>query len=413
MAGGGAESLRGNRSSGGFEVLPGLRETESAYMWSPDCPYEDVPTTPLVLLGTERADLVRSHLKDLFLQADAAQPALEASHRRHEFDEELQRSAERLDGKLASWHDDRRGEGSLVERERERMEERFHPLSGQTDVTRVARSLARIGQANEDVFSSERAQSETAGLLTDLLAQVKSPAMHRLLADVGLALLDHSKEMPAEARRGLVSALAQPGADPEVHLAAATRLVTLGELSALPNVVEGLAHSNAEVRRAALGSLQVVTAVCHDREVVNAEGLVEALRAAGPRIALHGTLTSAAPRLEALLDDKDSVWLRTGAARVLADLAPHCDDKAIATLRGLVVDNGDQVPNGKGSQSPKNGEVRKAACEALGRFGPRARAAVPELRALRETAEIGEAAARALALIEATCVPVPNALTGV
>lgn len=383
------KSARGSRSSSGYTYLPGRQENISIREWSPNYPYDDIPTGSLVLLGTEHSAMVRDKLEAIFLKADADLPQLQADHRKQEVGRDLESATRQIESAAQGWPADKREEylSQLLKSEKERVEQNYDPLNTQADVRRLAESLAWISFSNDDLFSEEKAQSETALLVAGLLPKLKSPDMHKLLADVALQIWDRSDKATPEAKAALSAALSQPGADADTRIGAATRLLTQGELGMLPAAVEGLSHDDDEIRRSAISALGVATAVTHDRPVENAKGLVDKLATPMARMNFQAALSSAAGgQLEKLLEDPDSVWIRTDAAKILADLGTD-SPAAVTMLRGLFADDGATVSYSKNNFSRKNLGARTQAAETLARFGKGAADAVPDLQAAVKTAE--------------------------
>lgn len=393
------EKVRGTRSSGGYSNLAGSQQNLSMYEWSADYPYSDAPTSALVLLGTEQAGMVRDKLKSVFLKADADLPQIQADYRQNEVGEKIASSRKSLTAQTASWPAAQREEAlsQLLESEQERIEKDFEPLNSQGDVRHLAESLSWINHSNEEVFSDQKAQTETALFLADLLPQLKTPDMHRLLTDTALNVWDRSDKASPEAKAALLQAIVAPGADEEARLGAATRLMTQGETSLVPTVIEALSHPNSEVRHTAISALGVATAVTHDRKVGNADGLVKALELPTARVQFQARLSPAMGQLEKLLADPDSIWIRTDAAKVLADLGSD-SPAAIAALLSLLADDGATVNYGAGNPSRKNATARTHAADTLAFFGARAGAAIPDLQAQVKAADQAKAA---LAVIDA------------
>src|SRR5262249_22754691 len=110
-----------------------------------------------------------------------------------------------------------------------------------------------------------------------------------------------------------------------------------GLRAALRPLAEELAHKNVRVRLAALYVLESLEA----EAAPLAAGIVAALQ-------------------------DDDVFVRWAAARTLGKMAPLEADKAVPELARRLDD--------------ANGDVRATAVAALERYGPQAKAAVPELR---------------------------------
>lgn len=393
------KTARGTRSSSGYTYLPGRQENISIHEWSPNYPYDDIPTGSLVLLGTEHSAMVRDKLEAIFLKADADLPQMQADHREQEVGQELKSALQRIESYAEELPADKREtfRSRAVESEKARVEKNYSPLNTQADVRRLAESLAWINFSNDDLFSENKAQSETALLVAGLLPKLQSPDMHKLLADVALQLWDRSDKVEPEAKAALLAALLQPGADADVRIGAATRLLTQGELGVLSTAVEGLSHDNDEVRRATVSALGVGTAVTHDRPVQNADGLVAKLATPMARMNFQAALSSAAQgQLEKLLQDPDSIWIRTESAKILADLGTD-SPAAISMLRELFADDGATVSYSKDNFGRKNAVARTNAADMLANFGKAAADAVPDLQA---AVKIAEQARTALTVVD-------------
>lgn len=392
------KTARGVRSSGGFSHLPGEQSNMSLFERTPNFPYSDAPTGALALLGTEQSGMVKDKLKELFLKADAGLPALQADHRQHEIGDKLAGVEARIQDEVKAWPEARKSVlvPQMVAAETKAIEDGYEGLTAQADVRHLAESLAYLNISQGSAFSSGRAQSEAATLVADLLPQLQSKEMHKMFTDIGLSVWDRSSDATPEARGALLKALSGPGADGEARLGAATRLMTQGELGMLPTVVEGLSHANSDIRSQAIEALGVATAVTHDRPVGNADGLVKALASPMSRIQFQASLGSSTPVLETLLQDQDSVWIRTHAAKVLADLGSS-SPAALASMTSLLADDGATVKYGGVVSSLKNATARSTAAEMLGHFGSRAASAAPELKA---QVQLAEQARSALALVD-------------
>ena len=251
---GAPEGLQPSMSSGGWSVLPGHRSAETARRWSLDDPFDGPPTAPLAFLGTAHAPVVRAAVLDVLLAGDRALPELLALHRaKHDAKERAQWAGFLDDPALTP---ERRAQlERSIDDQVAKSYDQYRRMNAQGDVEKVVNGLAYVGLRNELVYDAKRGTVESLGLLGDALAQVKTPEMHKLLADAALTAVerarrgDHGGDAGVQAAAdALVRQVLTPGPDASVHLAAGVHLVGRGDLQALGLAVQALSHADAEVR---------------------------------------------------------------------------------------------------------------------------------------------------------------------
>ncbi len=223
------EGWRGSSHCGGYRNLPGDVVTETAYKWSKDYPFEDVPTQPLAFLGTKQSPIVRQALTDFLLYADAGLPRLLELHQARYLAEQVKGYAARLERLFVHKSEEQRAElrASCLQDLKDQALDTYDDsrrLTGQRDVERIVASLAWYGFANTQVYTETQAFREIAGIFDDVLARTKTPQMHRMLVDAALSTLERYEENDARSPESDAAAaklrqrLLTPGPDAEVHL---------------------------------------------------------------------------------------------------------------------------------------------------------------------------------------------------
>ncbi|MBN2357804.1 MAG: hypothetical protein JXR83_00015 [Deltaproteobacteria bacterium] len=378
------DDWRGMTHSGGYENLPGSVNRQNHYQWSKDYPFDDLPTQPLAFLGTEHSAAMRQALTDFLLYADAGLPKLLDLHQEQYLAKETKNDARSVDNWLKSVPEDQRAakRAEWLQDLKDQALERYHKqekLTCQLDVTDLINALAWYGLANEQVYSETRAFTEIAGLFDDVLAKVKTPQMHRLLADAALSTLARyaeRKKTNSESEAAAVQLrqrLATPGPDAEVHLLVAARFAEQGGAPDVRRLDEGLQHASDDVQRAAITA---VTALIDKGRGAEIRALV--------------------PTLEQLLTSGISIWTKLDAATALGAYDPG-QPQAVALATAIFLPDVSTERVGAQFSTPKNHVMRCKAAKALAAHGPQAASALPALDA---AVAVGEKAKDALAVLE-------------
>lgn len=390
------EGVRGSSEGGGYRELPGQTSTETRFRQSPDHPFQNVSSAPLLFLATRFGATVRAAVGDAIVAADRGMPEIASRHREAEIARELSRYGRLIENAPAD------ARPSILEELRTEAAKRAddHALTGQSDLSNLVYGLASVGLPNGKVFDEARARTEVFTLFAELLPKLTTPTVHRLVTDAALVALSNGRSAEAtpdaayqKAADALVHQLLQPGADPTAHLCAATRLAPVGIEAAVAPLVEALGHEDEEVRRAAVDSVAAMAIALEDPKKVTAPVAAAAKRA--PAV-FEAALAKSQAGLKKLLADPDSVWIQLVAGKALARFAP--DAAVLAHAEALLSPEPTPVSFGANHPGSKNVAVRREAARVLGEMGPAAR---PASTTLDAAIAIGDEAKALLEKIDA------------
>jgi hypothetical protein len=384
------KDLRGSASSGGLNRLPGHVNTQTIHLWSKDYPFDDIAATPLAFLGTDLAPEVRGKLKSFFLAADGLLPSLLEKHKKAFIAEEIAKWEPMVKSLTERAPPEKKAETEARVRGEaaEQAEESYdwiRALTGQRDVDRLIESFAWLSMPSKQAGSVPRALIESLRLFGELVTEVKTPQLHRRLADVGLLMLEqieaHEPPFPkevGEAARAFEKQLTKGGADPEIRLLAGSFLAKEGRLDLVPLAIEALSAANEELRSLGARALETV-----------------ARAQSKPSSKLAKQLKGALPALTERLSDPDSVWIQMTAGLAVARIDPS-HAKTLEVMRSLFAADGGYVKFSADRGGTKNAAVRQEAAKVLGALGTHASSALPNLEA---AIAIGEKADQARDLI--------------